>query len=218
MKRNLSLHLCLAVILLVATSASVHAVQVVSNLGSTLTGGAAIFGTDPVLSNATSFTTGPGSWQINSVTLTIEEPLGTSVDGYVLQVMNDNGGNPGSTVIGTFDMSTNNVTVLGNYTYSPAAPLVLSGSTTYWLAGFPTAADSEYYWWVTDSPNDNGVSGWSIGNLNRTSSNLGASWVANGNEPNLFSIDATALVPEPTSLLLGLIAMGSVGLFGRDSR
>jgi hypothetical protein len=218
MKRNLSLQHCLAVILLVAASASVQAVEVVNNLGSAISGGAAVFGTDPVLSNATSFTTGPGGWQINSVTVKIEEVVGTSVDGYVLQVMNDNGGNPGSTVVGTFDMSSNNVTTLNNYTYSPTAPLVLSGSTTYWLAGFPTAADSEYYWQVTTSFNDNGVLGWSIGDLNRSSNNLGTTWVPNGNEPNLFSIDATSLVPEPTSLLLGLLAVSGVGLFGRGSR
>ena len=194
---------------------SVRATVVVNNLGETISGGASVFGTDPVLANATSFTTGPGSWQINAVTAKLEEALGTSSDGLVLRIMNDNGGNPGATVVGTFDMTTNNITALANYTYSPAAPIALAGNTTYWLAAFPTAADSEYYWQVTTSSVDNGVSGWSIGNLNRSSSDEGASWTPNGDEPALFSIDATSIIPEPCSLLLGVLALGQFGLARR---
>lgn len=199
--------IALAVVLLFAKNAD--AVVVVDNLGALISGEASILGDNPSLSVATQFTTGPGAWQINTVTAKLADLFELNPDAMQIDVRNDNGGNPGATILGALNMTQNNVTTLGDYTYAPTAAMQLAGNTSYWLVAMPTFLDAQLGWEVTASPADNGVLGWSIGNLNRVSMDLGATWQPNGNEPTMFSIDATA-VPEPGASMLALLAMAAV--------
>jgi hypothetical protein len=189
------------------------AVEVVSNLGEGSLPGAPISNFSP-MGAATSFTTGAGLWEINTISARLAKRSATNPDVLELQILNDNEGSPGSTVIGAMDMTTNLIGG-GIYTYGPSAPLTLLGNKTYWLTG-QVQSYATYGWNTTASTNDNGISGWSIGNSYYQSPSIGT-WVFGSNEPLLFSINAIR-VPEPSvlALLIPGFAVTRVSRFPRS--
>lgn len=194
----------IAIVAVLVAVTHVSAIEVASNLtqftpaSHTISPGSSF----PVIAN--SFTTGPGLWNINSITARLVEPdrvPGTSLQ---LEILANNGGVPGTTVVGTLDMTANDVGNAGNYPFPPTAPLQLSGNTTYWLAAIPSPANV-YLWTLTNSPNDNGILGWSLGDAYFSSAN-GVAWGATGGFSLLMSIDATS-VPEPSTVALTVLAL-----------
>lgn len=202
-----------AAALFVTTLAPARAATMVNNLGETETGGGSIIG-DPSLTIATPFTTGPGLWQIGDLVVRMYDAIGLTPDSLELVIRDDNGGEPGTNIVGNFDMVPIDVTTLSNYPYSPSPAFTLAGNTTYWLVARATALDAAYYWSVTSSPVDNGIDGWSIGDSNLASFDNGFTWNANGAEPGMFSLDATQ-VPEPNTMVLGLAGLIGLGLAAR---
>jgi hypothetical protein len=179
-------------------------------------------------SRAGSFVVGAGSWEIEGITIRVQEwhptPLDVNnPDTMLLRILSDNAGSPGSTVVGTL-LPTTNIYLPGTYLFAPTSETTLSAGR-YWLAGLPTAfgspTSSIYDWYATGTGADNGILGWSIDSGFRDSSNLGASWSGNvgGFQSLMYRIEAAA-VPEPASMLLVLsgVALMFVRFGGRRER
>ncbi len=161
------------------------------------------------------FTTGTGTWQINSLTARFADQsnlnAGLNPDGLKIEVRSDAGANPGGTLLGTL-ASTTDIVGEANYSFSPTASISLAGLTNYWLVAKPTDANSLYGWIVTASGTDNGQSGWSLANDYVGTPNSGTTWTIPLPAVPILSIDATltsAAVPEPASVaIIGLSFLG----------
>jgi len=202
-----------AILTVLAAATDAPAVLVVNNLGGSTVSSERV-GVGSGTWCAIPFTTGPGLWSLNSITVRLTEisdHIGTTI---AFQIRNNDGGHPSATVVGAFDMTGTDVGSINNYTFPPTAPLQLAGGNTYWLTALPTASDS-YFWHLTQSA-DNGVLGWSIGNVNLYSADMGSSWNSNGTLPPKLSIDATA-APEPTTLVLVGLASAALPTRRRKS-
>jgi hypothetical protein len=137
-----------ATICILSWAAPSRAAIVVSNLGSPGLQSSGVL--DDNQSLATQFTAGPGLWQIDAITLRLEEHVSSTFnpDELIFQIRSDNSGAPGATVLGQLNMSVNNITTVANYSYPPLAPITLAGSASYWLVGLPTTAVgmNDYRW------------------------------------------------------------------------
>jgi hypothetical protein len=166
-----------------------------------------------------SFTTGSGSWTLNSVTATMREATGTNnPDIFVLTIRADAAGTPSSTVLGTLIASVNITATQANYTFAPSSSVTLTGDTQYWLVGQLTTGPTgtQYSWPASGSANYTGLTGWSIGTGPKIFN--GSAWSPVNYTSTLqvgvnqfFAIDASAVVvPEPAALglVLPVMAMG----------
>lgn len=187
---------------LLATSAGASVVT--SNLGETqfgnnLTEGVARIG--QAQSTANRFTAGTGTWSIDGITVKVRDLASATPDNYQLQIRNDASGTPGSSVLGSLNMSTNDIGgSFAEYAYAPSAPLTLTGGS-YWLVAIPLADTTMVQWTNTASTAHAGVSGWSIDDRQWTATDAtGTVWTRDPAQlRHQFSVAAT-LVPEPTSL------------------
>lgn len=161
------------------------------------------------------FTTGTGTWQLNSLTARFADQsngsTGLTPDGLKIEVRSDAGANPGGTLLGTLT-STTDIAAVANHSFSPTASISLNGLTNYWLVAKPTNTASLYGWFVTTSSDDNGQSGWSLADDYVGSPNSGTTWTLPLPAVPVLSIDATltsAAVPEPSSVaIVGLSFVG----------
>jgi hypothetical protein len=223
-----------AALLLSAVSIDTQAVAsiVVGNLDKTPAGSIHIFDTEPDENRqvGTKFTTGAGGpWLINYVTLALTEILSPDrvPDPLVFEIRSDAGTEPGATIFGSFT-SISNITVVGNYDFSPLAPTILADSTSYWLVGIATADNGDggddsdavdYEWTLTNELLNDPAPAWSIQNQTVYTDDNGTNWDnAEAAAATMFAIDATPLgdpgpVPEPATLvvwwLLGLTVSGA---------
>ncbi|ELP53118.1 PEP-CTERM putative exosortase interaction domain protein [Microcystis aeruginosa TAIHU98] len=197
----------LALLLSLGLGQQAYAVTLVENLSQSNSDTGGITFDD--LWQGSSFTTGSSSYNLNSATLLFQE-FSASTDLFV-RLYSDNSGQPG-TVITNFTNPTPITTTLTNNTFTLATPQALAANTTYWLVS-GTTGGGEYYWGYTQSFNQTGLPGWTIGDGFVFSSDQSASW---GTDPTggpyQFSLEGTATsVPEPGSVV-ALLGLGGLGL------
>jgi hypothetical protein len=168
------------------------------------------YGPDNDSNLATSFETGPGTWNINSVTLIVAgENNPSSAAGFAFIIADDTDptasvSTPGAT-IGSFNVTGDIAGGAGfpqfspPVTYYPSAPITLAGDSYYWLELIPEEA-FQIYWDISADAQPVQVDGWSFDETEalQSSSNYG------NIGPTLYSIDA-APIPEPATMsLLGI--------------
>jgi hypothetical protein len=106
-----------------------------------------------------------------------------------------------------------------NLNFTPITPTVLAPSTTYWLvmrSAAPYTPSNYDYTYITFNHSYSSTNGWTTPGLMASSSTGGASW-GGSVDPALFSVTASAVVPEPLACLpfgLGLAVL----LFVRERR
>ena len=164
-----------------------------------------------------SFTTGSGSYNLNSATLLFQE-LAASPNLF-LRLYSDNSGQPG-TVITNFTNPASITTTLANNTFTLTTPQALAANTTYWLvSGISslTGGVGVYPWGVANSNNQTGLPGWTIDDGFVASFDQSASWnIFPTGRFYQFSLEGTenappTSVPEPGSVV-ALLGLGGLGL------
>ena len=163
-----------------------------------------------------SFTTGSGSYNLNSATLLFQE-LAASPNLF-LRLYSDNSGQPG-TVITNFTNPASITTTLANNTFTLTTPQALAANTTYWLvSGISSLSSFGYFWGVANSNNQTGLPGWTIDDGFVASFDQSASWnIFPTAGPYQFSLEGTENSPPPTSVpepgsVVALLGLGGLGL------
>ena len=173
-----------------------------------------------------SFTTGSGSYgyTINSVTLRLAEM--TANPNLFVRLYSDSSGGLGSQITSftnpnpSFTPNTTN-----NYTFTPTTPQTLASNTAYWLVAGISEGSGEYLWAFTQSPDQTGFLGWSIGDNPFNSTNQGGTWnnsFGTTFKAFQFSVNGTentsppppTNIPEPGSVV-ALLGLGGLGLASR---
>ena len=200
MRHNQTLHLIAWVAAAVAAP-QVRAAIFVSNLSETGYLDATI---DNTVSVAQSFVAGSAA-TLDAVTLALT--LNPQSAGLSVKIYGDVGGVPGASAL-------TDTSVLGVQSrFVPTTPLTLSSGLTYWIVA--TATTPLARWGGTSSPNQVGISGWTIGDDHRERA-FSPSWVLISDSLRI-SVEATA-VPEPRDVALW-IGAGLLGFAGwRRSR
>ncbi len=161
-----------------------------------------------------SFTTGSGSYNLESVTLLLQE--NTAGDLFV-GLYGNNSGVPG-TLITTFTNPGSITTSLANNTFTLATSQALTASTTYWLVSGILSGSGTYSWGYTSSDSETGLPGWTIGAGYVDSTNQGGTWISYPTDgPYQFSVNGTEQsqsIPEPSSVV-ALLGLGGLGLVSR---
>ena len=161
-----------------------------------------------------SFTTGSGSYNLESVTLLFRQ--NTAGDLFV-GLYGNNGGVPG-TLITTFTNPGSITTNLANNTFTLATSQALTASTTYWLVSGVSSGSGNYSWGYTSSDSETGLPGWTIGAGYVDSTNQGGTWISYPTDgPYQFSVNGTEQsqsIPEPSSVV-ALLGLGGLGLVSR---
>lgn len=162
------------------------------------------------------FTTGAsvGGYDFTGITMSFNAAAGSpgalSVSLYSTFDANTTAG--GGTLVSALSLSSGSPLAGPTATYSGTA--TLAASTTYYLqlsSAFASAGNYYSYPVASTGQEDaGGLAGWSIGDV-AYESNYNQLWTAQSG-PGLFSVDATAAIPEPSTyvLMFGLAALGVV--------
>ena len=172
---------------------------------------------------SSSFTTGTNPFVITSVTLRFAQiTAATPPNNLFVRLYNDNSGNPGSEITSfTFTNPGSITTTTANNIFTLTTPQTLAANTTFWLVA--GSGSGQYVWALTDSVNQTGEPGWSIGNNSaRFSPNGGGSWTPYIANAFQFSVNGTVNtppppptnIPEPGSVV-ALLGLGGLGLASR---
>lgn len=203
----------LALLLSLGLGQQASAVTLVENLTQPTDGGSSV-GTW----RGSSFTTGSGSYSLESVTLLFQENT-ADLNNLFVRLYGNNSGVPG-TLITTFTNPASITTSFANNTFTLTTPQALTANTTYWLVSgilLGGTGTGDYDWGFTDSPDQTGLPDWTIGNNYVNSFNQGASWNPNNTGSWKFSVNGTEQsqsIPEPSSLV-ALLGLGGLGLVSR---
>jgi hypothetical protein len=162
-----------------------------------------------------SFTTGSGSYNLNSATLWFQE--NTADPNLFLRLYSNSSGTPG-TQLTSFTNPASITTSVANNTFTLATPQALTANTTYWLISGVSSSNGDYSWSYTSSDSETGLPGWTIGGGYVVSDNQGGTWssIPDGG-PFQFSVNGTEQsqsIPEPSSLV-ALLGLGGLGLVSR---
>nr|WP_275265316.1 choice-of-anchor R domain-containing protein [Microcystis aeruginosa] len=161
-----------------------------------------------------SFTTGSGSYNLNSATLLFQE--NTADPNLFLRIYSNSSGTPG-TQLTSFTNPASITTSLANNTFTLATPYTLAANTTYWLVSGISSGTGSYLWGYTSSAAQTGLPGWTIGDGYVESKDQGGSWISRPTSgPYQFSLEGTenappTSVPEPGSVV-ALLGLGGLGL------
>ncbi len=189
------------------------AVTLVENLSQSINGdGVVDFG----IWQGSSFTTGSGSYNLESVTLLFQENT-ADLNNLFVRLYGNNSGVPG-TLITTFTNPASITTSLANNTFTLTTPQALTANTTYWLISGILSGSGYYRWGYTLSDSETGLPGWTIGAGYVNSGSQGGTWSSLPNDgPYQFSVNGTEQsqsIPEPSSVV-ALLGLGGLGLVSR---
>ena len=171
-----------------------------------------------------SFRTGSGSYgyTLNSVTLWFREF--TQDANLFVRLHKDNAGGLGD-LITSFTNPVSITTTAANNNFTLTTPQTLASGTDYWLvAGILLSGSGSYRWGLTDSVNQTGEPGWSIGDSAFFSGNQGMSWTPFGDGLKAFQFSVNGTVntspPPPTNIpepgsVVALLGLGGLGLASR---
>jgi len=200
----------LALLLSLGLGQQASAVTLVENLSQ---GTNSTSGIELGIWQGSSFTTGSGSYNLNSATLLFQE--NTADPNLFLRLYSNSSGTPG-TQLTSFTNPASITTSLTNNTFTLATPQALAANTTYWLVS-GTTGGGWYDWGYTTSFNQTGLPSWTIGDGYVASNNQGGSWDSFPTDgPYQFSLEGTistppTSVPEPGSVV-ALLGLGGLGL------
>jgi len=200
----------LALLLSLGLGQQAYAVTLVENLSQ---GTNSTSGIELGIWQGSSFTTGSGSYNLNSATLLFQE--NTADPNLFLRLYSNSSGTPG-TQLTSFTNPASITTSLTNNTFTLATPQALAANTTYWLVS-GTTGGGWYDWGYTTSFNQTGLPSWTIGDGYVASNNQGGSWDSFPTDgPYQFSLEGTistppTSVPEPGSVV-ALLGLGGLGL------
>ncbi|GCL59525.1 choice-of-anchor R domain-containing protein [Microcystis aeruginosa] len=171
-----------------------------------------------------SFKTGSISYgyTLNSVTLLFREL--TANNSLFVRLHRDDAGDTGA-LITTFNNPSPITSTAANNNFSAPTPQTLAADTTYWLvAGISSnVSGGQYRWARTNSVDQGGELGWSIGDSSLFSINQGGTWsVDPAFKAFQFSVNGTVNtpptpptnIPEPGSAV-ALLGLGGLGLASR---
>ncbi|MDB9432576.1 choice-of-anchor R domain-containing protein [Microcystis aeruginosa] len=170
-----------------------------------------------------SFTTGSGSYgyTLNSVTLRFAQFLPvTSADNLFVRLYSDNAGTLGP-LITSFTNPNPITTTTTNNIFTLTTPQILGANTAYWLVAGVSSGSERYIWALTNSANETGEPGWSIGDTALFSGNQGGTWNPfTGFNAFQFSVNGTVNTPPPTNIpepgsVVALLGLGGLGLASR---
>ena len=189
------------------------AVTLVENLSQTNDNGATV---NVTAWTGSSFTTGSGSYNLESVTLLFKENT-ADLNNLFVRLYGNNSGVPG-TLITTFTNPASITTSLANNTFTLTTPQALTANTTYWLISGILSGSGNYSWGYTFSNSETGLPGWTIGAGYIVSNNQGGTWNSFPTDgPYQFSVNGTEQsqsIPEPSSVV-ALLGLGGLGLVSR---
>lgn len=190
-----------AFVLLVNAGLSYGDTIIVSNLGATVNGTGTIYSSGPPQSYAQEFLTGNSSVLLSSIVVPLGNATGTFTA--AAELVADNSGLPGSTILTSFTVPAIPTTTPTDLTFTPTSSVTLNANTDYWFV-LSASGSGDYQWYYTNTLST------SFPNY-AVSNNSGATWTV-GAPPGPFLLEATAAsaaVPEPSSLVLvasGLLA------------
>jgi hypothetical protein len=189
------------------------AVTLVENLSQTNDNGATV---NVTAWTGSSFTTGSGSYNLESVTLLFQENT-ADLNKLFVGLYGNNSGVPG-TLITTFTNPASITTNVANNTFTLATSQALTANTTYWLVSGILSGSGEYSWGYTLSDSETGLPGWTIGAGFVDSKDQGGTWTSDPTGgPYQFSVNGTEQsqsIPEPSSVV-ALLGLGGLGLVSR---
>lgn len=167
---------------------------------------------------AQAFTTGSDAYySINSITLSMLDGEDTPDEPMRLRLYNSSGNFVGSDTGVSFVVVGNPFSNQGGlFAWLPEVPLILEGSTKYWVALTSLSTVGEYAWSFTNTLSYDSEENWGIPSTftYALSENFGNEWDYHDGLPQQMSVDGSA-VPEPgTWALVGMGAL-AVGLAAR---
>jgi hypothetical protein len=145
---------------------------------------------------SSSFTIGTNPFVLTSITLRFAQiTAATPPNNLFVRLYNDNSGNPGSEITSfTFTNPGSITTTTANNIFTLSTPQTLAANTTFWLV--VGSGSGQYVWALTNSVNETGEPGWSIGNNSaRFSPNEGGSWTPYPNNSFQFSVNGQSYSP-----------------------
>lgn len=199
-----------ASLLLLAASGQEYAATIVSNLNDPVGGQGSIYVAGPPQYYAQEFLVGAQSATLSSVIAALGHASGSFVPS--AELVNDNNGQPGTTVLTTFAFPALPASGFADLTFTPNSNVTLSSNTDYWfvLLSSPTSTSgsSDRYQWDYTNTNNPALPHYA-------STHDGSTWEVESSGPFLIAVNSAgpSSAPEPSSLfLLGLACLlaGSV--------
>jgi|GEM_PF-2521198 len=217
-----SLFRSLSIAALLTMSGAVHA-QIIMVSNSALAGNGesnVVFSDDDSFGTthndrAQSFTTGVGSYTLNSIDLKLVGRNGTASI-FTVALYSESSSTPGSllvTLTGNSDPST-----AGTFSYTATGGYTLDASTTYFMvASVPSGGSGDSYSYrMSTDPSDSettSVASWTLGNGSLSRDNTGSGiWSSPSSSSLIMSVTATA-VPEPSSYAAIFGGLALIGTF-----
>jgi hypothetical protein len=198
-----------AFILLANAGLSYADTVIVSNLTAAVAGTGTIYSSGPPQSYAQEFLTGSSSVVLSSIIVPLGDASGSFAAG--AELVNNNSGLPGSTVLTGFTVPTIPTGSPTDLTFTPMSSVTLAANTDYWFILAATGSGGDYQWQYTNTLST------SFPNY-AVSNNSGSTW-AIGTPPGPFLLGANAAaVPEPSSLVLAAIGLLALGMVVRARR
>lgn len=191
--------------LMVCTSAM--AVPIISNLPGNDGSASTIAASTGNFAKAAGFTMGASNFSLDSVTLRlrVNDPAAT----LTVQLFSDAGGAPVGLALVDF---TNPVLPAGmsSFVFVPTAAFLLDAGTTYWVAATGLSPTSDGIEWLASAP---GVAPTGLAtSAGYTFSSAGVYPPTNGSSIfNSYQVDGTAVVAEPTTLVLSALGLAALG-------
>jgi len=166
---------------------------IVSNLTDTVNGTGTIYSSGPPQSYAQEFLTGNSSLALSRIIVALGGASGTFTA--TADLVNNNSGLPGSTVLTGFTVPTIPSGV-ADLTLTPTSSVTLQANTDYWFV--LSASGSGSFQWEYTSTLSSSFPNYAV------SMDNGATW-ATGTPAGPFLLEADT--PEPSSLVLGAIGL-----------
>jgi hypothetical protein len=185
-----------ALLLLVNAGLSYADTVIVSNLTATQNGTGTIYSSGPPQWYAQEFITGASSEVLSSIIVPLGDATGSFNAG--AELVSDNSGLPGSTLLTGFTVPTIPTSSFSNLTFTPMSSVTLKANTDYWFVLAATGSGGDYHWQYTNTLSP------SFPNY-AVSTNSGSTWtIGTPAGPFLLEANAAAVsaVPEPSSLVL----------------
>lgn len=165
------------------------------------------FGAGPTTAIGQQFTVTGGAWDNIGIHLPLS--LTSGINLVNIQLVDDAGGLPGSTVLASFSLA-----ISGFQTDLSPVGLILNPGT-YWLTVGAGAGDTQVRWFVNDTGVTSGTSPTAIYN-NGSWINLPGGFTAAAYQITGDSLATVSPTPEPGTFLVGLAAVGALALRRRS--